>query len=865
MPRTVIDSAILFFFMTILALGGAGESYPLIAAIVQTAAILIILLCLTTTSTRTEERHGLPITGWWLIGAFAAFLFVELAPLPFQFWRNLPGHALAGRILEAATVTPGWRSLTLDPDRTVSTALELLPGLALLVAGTTRGAAFRGKLVVTLLVMAFVAAIYGGLQRFAPGNSWIFPYDNAGSAAPGLFINRNHQATFLLIAMPLAASWLANTPWLSDANRSIRVGLAIGLSLVFAAAIVATTSRAGFLLIGVAAVSTWLILRNAETSLRTVLLALMPLSLIIGVAGHLPTVQTTLARFSQDEDARPALLANSIKAAKAYWPTGSGLGSFPVVYPTVEPHDELIQAFGYNAHNDYAETWLEGGAAALAVLAVLVGLAGLGTRRRFAENNGGTSKREAIAALAGLLILALHSTADYPLRMMSIMALAGLLFAMLLGPVEVRRRPRAPISTASRRGGGWSAILRRPSPGMLTALALLLLLLPVVWAQSLSQQALARGDGAVAMRHDRWSSDALTLASSQALEAGRADRAQRLAQRAVALSPMNARAAGTLILALQAQNRKAEADRLLGQASALGWREPRILYLLMMQANDRNDADGLIRYMDALLRTQYYVETVRSFMLALEPIPVINTALAEALTKNPPWRSGYLTALDEMDERQIGDRVQLLEALAKAGAPPTSAEIDALLNYLVKHERFDDLMHYAIQFRRTTGDRNLLTPGEVAALGTSDAMSNPFAWRTGDALGVVIAPGATGDIAISSRRTTVGRTLLRRIVAPTGPLLLSGRVRENRAESWQWFNWSLQCIGSGARLVPDVVSQSTQADGEIVFEVRFTIPAEKCPMQDLVLGLNSGLGSGVDVSLLQLSRGAAPQREGRAK
>ena len=69
-----------------------------------------------------------------------------------------------------------------------------------------------------------------------------------------------------------------------------------------------------------------------------------------------------LDRFGDDPmaDARIPFARNTIAAAKAYMPWGSGLGSFVPVYAMTEPpRDVLANTFANHAHNDILELWLE--------------------------------------------------------------------------------------------------------------------------------------------------------------------------------------------------------------------------------------------------------------------------------------------------------------------------------------------------------------------------------------------------------------------------------------------------------------------------------------------------------------------------
>ena len=75
-----------------------------------------------------------------------------------------------------------------------------------------------------------------------------------------------------------------------------------------------------------------------------------------------------LHRFPEDplQDARIGFARNTITAALAFMPLGSGMGTFVPVYATFETaKDALLDTFANRAHNDILELWLEAGAMAL--------------------------------------------------------------------------------------------------------------------------------------------------------------------------------------------------------------------------------------------------------------------------------------------------------------------------------------------------------------------------------------------------------------------------------------------------------------------------------------------------------------------
>jgi O-antigen ligase len=119
-----------------------------------------------------------------------------------------------------------------------------------------------------------------------------------------------------------------------------------------------------------------------------------------------------------------------VEAAQTYLPVGAGMGSFDPVYRSVEPLNELDATYFNQAHNEYLEIWLEAGwPGVVAVLAFLVWFG----RRSWAvwRARSGSEADMARAASAGILVVLVHSVAEFPLRTVTLTAVLALLCAIL--------------------------------------------------------------------------------------------------------------------------------------------------------------------------------------------------------------------------------------------------------------------------------------------------------------------------------------------------------------------------------------------------------------------------------------------------
>lgn len=187
---------------------------------------------------------------------------------------------------------------------------------------------------------------------------------------------------------------------------------------------------------------------------RRVLVAAISIALVLGLQFSLYRI---MDRFGADPlaDARIPFARNTIAAAKASMPWGSGLGSFVPVYAMTEPpRDVLADTFANHAHNDVLELWLETGAVGLVILAAVA----LWWLLRVAAVWRPTTGQEIDGALArvGTIVIVLligHSVVDYPLRTNALMAVVAFAAALTVPPPtalrETRDRPAAARGKAS--------------------------------------------------------------------------------------------------------------------------------------------------------------------------------------------------------------------------------------------------------------------------------------------------------------------------------------------------------------------------------------------------------------------------------
>lgn len=443
----VFASALLAFSILI---GGAAPPRPVFLAILELLGLVVLAMAVLRLGGDGDwRRHG-----WALALALAvvAVPLTQLIPLPAPLWARLPGHAQAALAPALAGAAPGWAALSLTPDRTWAAALSLIPALAVFAACLVLDARQRFTLVVIVLAGTVLSILLGALQVASGGGDLHIDSRTADGAMAGFFVNRNHFATLILMSLPFAAA-LA-TPSRRWPVPPKMLGWACALfGLLAVIALAAIRSRAGVVLLAPAMLLGLLIIARSGEAGRSI--RALRLWLAGGVGAGLAVLafglSPLMARFEQAGGGQERLdrWPDVLEAAGRYQPLGSGLGSFDAVYRSVEPVIALDSTYFNHAHNDYLELWLETGWLGAAVLALA--LIWVAPRWLKSWRDGGGERRGdplARAAGAALLLLAMHSVVDFPIRSTTILVLSALCLGLIAAAGPHRAAPGKDVVTA---------------------------------------------------------------------------------------------------------------------------------------------------------------------------------------------------------------------------------------------------------------------------------------------------------------------------------------------------------------------------------------------------------------------------------
>jgi|SRR5579862_242972 len=444
-----------FTLVASLLLGGGTRGGFLSDAILELLAIPALLISLSSLVALPRPQIKRPAE-WALIFCLAIALlpFLQLVPLPPSIWTRLPHREEIVTVFGLLGRSLPWLPISVAPNATWLSALSLLPPLAVFLCVLQLSYRDRRLLSLVFIGVGIVGA-FVGLVQVAQGPSSplrFFAFTNE-SEAVGFFANRNHFAALLYVLLLYGAAWATDVALAMGAfgnRRSLEASSILALTaslLVFVIVIAAESisrSRAGLGLMIVAMFGAFVLplatrRRQAGTGSVKVISASMIVATLLVVQFALYRI---LDRFSVDPlaGARPIFVRNTIKAALAYMPFGSGFGTFVSVYPTFEqPQDTIATIYANHAHNDIVEVWLEGGAVAMILMAVFVAWLMLRIKKFWWRPPTDIRLIDILLARAATLAIALviaHSLVDYPLRTDAMMAVLAFSCALLIEPVR---------------------------------------------------------------------------------------------------------------------------------------------------------------------------------------------------------------------------------------------------------------------------------------------------------------------------------------------------------------------------------------------------------------------------------------------
>ncbi|WP_434998914.1 O-antigen ligase family protein [Vibrio scophthalmi] len=369
----------------------------------------------------------------WLIipvAAFQLWVLCQIMPLPIFIleWIS-PASASAYQDVGAK-----WGYISLDP---AATYISLIKGIAYLFFICCSAILINSKkrlktVMLAIVISGTLQALYGAINvLLGVESSWIFSLPET-DIATGSFVYKNHLANYLLLSLSmgiglividLSSSQERLSSWQEWVNALLQLLVSKKMLIRFALiimviALVMTRSRMGnsafFAATFVAGVIAFCFYKQRPPKLTWLLISLFVIDIIVlGSFFGLEKVQQRIAESHLGSDTRPLVVEWSIPMMKDFLLTGSGLGSFYIVFPSYTQ-----QAIGYydHAHNEYVQFIAEAGLPATLFLSIsLIWALGLAIWV-ISHRQSRTCKGAALGGLIALVAMLLHITVDFNLQ-----------------------------------------------------------------------------------------------------------------------------------------------------------------------------------------------------------------------------------------------------------------------------------------------------------------------------------------------------------------------------------------------------------------------------------------------------------------
>ncbi|HSS52459.1 MAG TPA: O-antigen ligase family protein [Thermoanaerobaculia bacterium] len=392
------------------------------------------------------------------LAAIALLGLLQSAPLPARLAAFLSsGHAGLQRQAAALVESPAPAArLSLAAAASRSAALGWAAAAAAFLAAAVAGRRRQQRrwLAAAVLAGALFQVFFGARDWFARATTlWGVELHASAIRLRGTFVNPNHLALYLELALPLAFawSWWAVRRAAEQAQlerRLLFAGPPILAWLTLFTGLSFTGSRAGLLAAAAAVSVQGAVVAGARRrwwlAPLGVLAALAGVGVVAAIAPReglgrlLGTTATDVSLGARLEEYRAAL------GLWARFPlTGIGLGTFRDGFPLVQT--PVLEGTWWHPHSDLLEVLVTAGLAGAAVLAVGIWSLVRGASRALREGGRSEDRAAGLAVLGMLVSTMVHANLDFGLSMPG----NAVTLAILLGGATGARR-RGPSAELDR-------------------------------------------------------------------------------------------------------------------------------------------------------------------------------------------------------------------------------------------------------------------------------------------------------------------------------------------------------------------------------------------------------------------------------
>jgi O-antigen ligase len=442
-------SLTLVYLAPLVALGGAYRWFTL-----PLLAIASLALLANSRAAITSGRHQRLLDHALLVGCGAIALQVVPLPAAVADWLSPESARVRNALRLGAPAPDVWRPLSIHPEATLHAFAAALSATFAFFAA--RGLFSSGGLRRWCRVLAWIGLLVAlvALAQRATTPMLIYgfwPPREVNGQPFGPFVNRNHFAAWLLMAMFVTGGYAVAHARIHigagprHVRRLLRVLTTAGTqayvtaAVVMAVTIVITLSRSAMAGLVAGTLSAAVLLRPRIEATAVTRASWAAAAIVVGLIVATGFVDSTRVAARVDEtlrsgaDSRLVIWRESLPLVRDFWVAGVGAGAYG---------DAMLMYEGANApvhfnqaHSHYLQVAAEGGLLLLIPWLVAAMLFARYARDALADERGEIAFVR-LGAACGMAAIAVQSVWETPLRM----GANAVLFALLAGLVVHRRR-----------------------------------------------------------------------------------------------------------------------------------------------------------------------------------------------------------------------------------------------------------------------------------------------------------------------------------------------------------------------------------------------------------------------------------------
>jgi O-antigen ligase len=427
--------------LAVAAFGGTDPAYFLVVEIV-----LLVLGGMLMTKSISRNAQG-PVFPEMIPLLLLVLILLQVVHLP------VFANSMRGRVSAAAFET-----------LSQFTALATYFSALFMAITICRRQSGSRRLISALLGLGAVEAAFG-LVQFLTGDPRIFAYTKTINLemATGTFINYDHFAGLMEMTLPLALAGafyqffiitghdrqkLVQPVAFRNREELPKLAMWIFLAALLLVALVFSESRMGL----VAAILSALLMialrltsggKRASAILLLVALLAPAISMIfwIGPEPAIARFDKLLQQSASGKDSRMAIWSDTLNLIGAHPWTGTGLGTFAVVYPSVQT--AFPGQFVDHAHNDYLEFASECGIPATVILFGAIFYVVAQLVRGYRRTDSYFQRAVALGCFGSMVAILLHSLTDFnlhiPANTLVFAVVSGISYAKSSDSLEIPR------------------------------------------------------------------------------------------------------------------------------------------------------------------------------------------------------------------------------------------------------------------------------------------------------------------------------------------------------------------------------------------------------------------------------------------